>query len=279
MPGSFLCHTVSSLLVSLPSRLGLTREEPPPENPMQDDAENRTSVPAPEEPAQLHHGPVTRQRDGHFRKRSLRCWTRKSLYKACEPEQAETAKEVLPVESEPPERSETRPDVDLGRGSQAPPEPEALPEAAGAPSQVADGEAVAGRLPSVPQEPQDQESKEQKRKCLEQAASASFPEKKPRLEDRQSFRNTIESVHPEKPQPTKEEPKVPPIRVGERLALTCCLGAVTVLLPGAAGPKKEVGWGLSVWLLLRAKCYWVGALLYRLGSSQIGRGVALGCLE
>nr|XP_042133020.1 polycomb group protein ASXL1-like [Peromyscus maniculatus bairdii] len=34
-----------------------------------------------------------------------------------------------------------------------------------------------------------------------------------KAKNRQSFRNTIESVHTEKPQPTKEEPKVPPIRI------------------------------------------------------------------
>nr|XP_033818769.1 polycomb group protein ASXL1 isoform X2 [Geotrypetes seraphini] len=57
------------------------------------------------------------------------------------------------------------------------------------------------------------ESKDQKRGCFEQTASSSFPEKKPRLEDRQSFRNTIKSVYTEKLQPTKEEPRVPPIRI------------------------------------------------------------------
>ncbi|MBN3302654.1 ASXL1 protein, partial [Amia calva] len=57
------------------------------------------------------------------------------------------------------------------------------------------------------------EVKDQKRKFEEPTASTSFPEKKPRLDDRQSFRNTIDCVHSEKPQPTKEEPKVPPIRI------------------------------------------------------------------
>ncbi|XP_069507117.1 polycomb group protein ASXL1 [Ambystoma mexicanum] len=70
------------------------------------------------------------------------------------------------------------------------------------------------RIPYLPQDGLNQESKDQKRKTVEAAmASNSFPEKKPRLEDRQSFRNTIECVHTEKPQPTKEEPKVPPIRI------------------------------------------------------------------
>ncbi|CAN2389887.1 Additional sex combs like [Pristimantis euphronides] len=54
---------------------------------------------------------------------------------------------------------------------------------------------------------------EQKRKSTEPETSSPSLEKKPRMEQRQSFRNTIQSVHPEKPQPTKEEPKVPPIRI------------------------------------------------------------------
>lgn len=175
---------------------------------------NRAASPVQEEPARLYRGPVTRQRDGLFKKRPLRCRTRRSLYKLREPEQAEAAQELLPVKSETPDGGrETKPEVALSEGSRASPEPETLPKAARVLSKVEEDAAVAGRIPSLPQEPQDQESKEQKRKSFEQAGSASFPEKKPRLEDRQSFRNTIESVHPEKPQPTKEEPKVPPIRV------------------------------------------------------------------
>ncbi|XP_066443292.1 polycomb group protein ASXL1 isoform X2 [Eleutherodactylus coqui] len=54
---------------------------------------------------------------------------------------------------------------------------------------------------------------EQKRKSADPETSSPSHEKKPRMEQRQSFRNTIQSVHPEKPQPTKEEPKVPPIRI------------------------------------------------------------------
>ncbi|XP_008280781.1 polycomb group protein ASXL1 isoform X2 [Stegastes partitus] len=55
--------------------------------------------------------------------------------------------------------------------------------------------------------------KEQKRRPDETEAFSSFPEKRPRLDDRQSFRTTIDSVRSEKPQPTTEEPKVPPIRI------------------------------------------------------------------
>ncbi|XP_059836669.1 polycomb group protein ASXL1-like isoform X1 [Hypanus sabinus] len=57
------------------------------------------------------------------------------------------------------------------------------------------------------------ESKDQKRKSSEYGASTSGPEKKPRLEDHQSFRTAIDSFRTEKEQPTKEEPKVPPIRI------------------------------------------------------------------
>ncbi|XP_072270351.1 polycomb group protein ASXL1 isoform X3 [Pyxicephalus adspersus] len=57
------------------------------------------------------------------------------------------------------------------------------------------------------------ENCEQKRKITDPDSSSPSLEKKPRMEQRQSFRNTITSVHPEKPQPTKEEPKVPPIRI------------------------------------------------------------------
>ncbi|XP_029995893.1 polycomb group protein ASXL1 isoform X2 [Sphaeramia orbicularis] len=55
--------------------------------------------------------------------------------------------------------------------------------------------------------------KDQKRRPDETQAFCSFPEKRPRLDDRQSFRTTIDSVRSEKPQPTTEEPKVPPIRI------------------------------------------------------------------
>ncbi|XP_056129464.1 putative Polycomb group protein ASXL1 [Lampris incognitus] len=57
------------------------------------------------------------------------------------------------------------------------------------------------------------QSKEQKRRPDEAQAFSSFPEKRPRLDDRQSFRTTIDGVLSEKPQPTAEEPKVPPIRI------------------------------------------------------------------
>ncbi|XP_007246905.3 putative Polycomb group protein ASXL1 isoform X4 [Astyanax mexicanus] len=55
--------------------------------------------------------------------------------------------------------------------------------------------------------------KDQKRRPDESQAYTSFPEKRARLDERQSFRNTVDRVHSEKPQPTTEEPKVPPIRI------------------------------------------------------------------
>ncbi|XP_016428912.1 putative Polycomb group protein ASXL1 isoform X3 [Sinocyclocheilus rhinocerous] len=55
--------------------------------------------------------------------------------------------------------------------------------------------------------------KEQKRRPDESQAFTSFPEKRARLDERQSFRNTVDCVYSEKPQPTTEEPKVPPIRI------------------------------------------------------------------
>nr|XP_008170390.1 polycomb group protein ASXL1 isoform X3 [Chrysemys picta bellii] len=210
-------------------KLGLTREESQQQNSVQEDAENRTGLSVQGEAAKPLHGPSTRQRDGHFKKRSrpdLRCRARRSLYKIREPDQTETPKETLSVGPDSSFHKETKAEVDLGGedltgSSSASLKPEGSellfsPEASRLTSKMEDASFAAAsvnRIPSLPQENLDRESKDQKRKCFEEAASTSFPEKKPRLEDRQSFRNTIESVHPEKPQPTKEEPKVPPIRI------------------------------------------------------------------
>ncbi|KAM4650234.1 polycomb group protein ASXL1 isoform 1-T1 [Amazona ochrocephala] len=206
-------------------KLGLTQEESQEQSLVQEDAESRTGLSVKGE-ARLPRAPSTRQRDGHFRKRSradLRCRARRSLYKLREPEQVEASKEAAAAGQEPSGQKETKPEADL-KGDETGPSPAALkPESSELPlspetskfhSKSEDPSlAAANRIPSLPQENSAREPKDQKRKCFEEAASASFPEKKPRLEDRQSFRNTIESVHPEKPQPTKEEPKVPPIRI------------------------------------------------------------------
>ncbi|XP_074013672.1 polycomb group protein ASXL1 [Numenius arquata] len=207
-------------------KLGLTQEESQEQNLVQEDAENRTGLSVKGE-ARLPRGPSTRQRDGHFKKRTradLRCRARRSLYKLREPEQTEASKETTSVGPDSSLHKETKPEIDLKKDDPTSPSATVLkpesseshlsPETSKLHSKSEDPSlAAANRIPSLPQENSARESKDQKRKCFEEAASASFPEKKPRLEDRQSFRNTIESVHPEKPQPTKEEPKVPPIRI------------------------------------------------------------------
>ncbi|NXA34313.1 ASX protein, partial [Eudromia elegans] len=207
-------------------KLGLTQEESQEQNLVKEDAENRTGLSAKGE-ARLQRGPSTRQRDGRFKKRSradLRCRARRSLYKTREPQQAEDDKATVSVLPDSAPHKETKAEInlkkdDLTSASAAVLKPESSelllsPETSKLRSKAEDlSLAAANRIPSLPQENLARESKDQKRKCFEEAASASFPEKKPRLEDRQSFRNTIESVHPEKPQPTKEEPKVPPIRI------------------------------------------------------------------
>lgn len=207
-------------------KLGLTQEESQAQNSVQEDAENRTELSVKGE-ARLPRGPTTRQRDGRFRKRSradLRCRARRNLYRLRETEHTEAPKEPAPVGPDPSLHKEPKPETDLKKDDLSSPSTAGLkaestelhlsPETSKSNSKSEDPSlAAASRIPSLPQENSAQESKEQKRKSFEEAASASFPEKKPRLEDRQSFRNTIESVHPEKPQPTKEEPKVPPIRI------------------------------------------------------------------
>uniref|UniRef100_A0A8D1IGK8 ASXL transcriptional regulator 1 n=1 Tax=Sus scrofa TaxID=9823 RepID=A0A8D1IGK8_PIG len=213
-------------------KLGLTKEESLQQNVGQEEAEIKSDLRVPGESTRPQRGPATRQRDGHFKKRSrpdLRTRARRNLYKKQEPEQAEIAKDTQSVAPDIPlyKDGEAKTDA-VGVGSPHPAGTSSTAPTSESPKSPA--ETVASRMqpspddlarvstspdrnPSVPQETVDQEPKDQKRKSLEQAASASFPEKKPRLEDRQSFRNTIESVHTEKPQPTKEEPKVPPIRI------------------------------------------------------------------
>lgn len=208
---------------------------------MQEDAENRTG-PAGKGEARVPRAPATRQRDGRFKKRSradLRCRARRSLYKPREPKQTEASKETAVVGPDSSLHKETQPEVELKKDDLMSPSAAGLkpesseshlsPETSALHSKSEDVSLpAANRIPGLPQENSVREPKEQKRRCFEEAASASFPEKKPRLEDRQSFRNTIESVHPEKPQPTKEEPKVPPIRVGKKIGAACCLRAVVL---------------------------------------------------
>ncbi|XP_048204955.1 polycomb group protein ASXL1 [Perognathus longimembris pacificus] len=210
-------------------KLGLTKEESLQQNTGQEVAEIKSALSVPGEPVRPQRGLSARQRDGYFKKRSrpeLRTRARRNLYKKQEAEQAGDTKDANSV-----------PDVKLSKdgegkmdaaGVSSPPQPGMSSAAPGQeglkseseasriqlePDNSARASASPDRIPSLPQDTVEQEPKDQKRKSFEQAASASFPEKKPRLEDRQSFRNTIESVHTEKPQPTKEEPKVPPIRI------------------------------------------------------------------
>ncbi|KAF6284102.1 ASXL transcriptional regulator 1 [Rhinolophus ferrumequinum] len=213
-------------------KLGLTREELLQQNVGKEEAEIKSDLRVPGESARPQRGPATRQRDGHFKKRSrpdLRTRARRNLYKKQEPEQGGLAKDTQSVAPDIPLYKDGEAKIDsagvgsphLPSTSSAVPDPEGPEFTAetGASriqtdlDDLARASASPDRIPSLPQETVDQDPKDQKRKSFEQAASASFPEKKPRLEDRQSFRNTIESVHTEKPQPTKEEPKVPPIRI------------------------------------------------------------------
>nr|KAF6470746.1 ASXL transcriptional regulator 1 [Molossus molossus] len=213
-------------------KLGLTKEELLQQNVDQEEAEIKNDLRVPGELARPQRGPATRQRDGHFKKRSrpdLRTRTRRNLYKKQELEQGGVVKDAQSVTPDIPLYKDGEAKADsagvgsprLPSTSSAAPDPEGprFSVETGA-SQIqtdldnlAQASASPDRIPSLHQETVDQECKDQKRKSFEEAASASFPEKKPRLEDRQSFRNTIESVHSEKPQPTKEEPKVPPIRI------------------------------------------------------------------
>lgn len=217
--------------MSLVCRLGLTREELLQQNVGKEEAEIKSDSRVPGESARPQRGPATRQRDGHFKKRSrpdLRTRARRNLYKK-QSEQGGIAKDTQSATPDTPHYQHREAKSDsaeagsphLSDTSSAAPDPKGPDFAAetGAsriqtnPDDLARACESPDRIPTLPQETVDQEPKDQKRKSFEQAASASFPEKKPRLEDRQSFRNTIESVHTEKPQPTKEEPKVPPIRV------------------------------------------------------------------
>ncbi|XP_023379045.1 putative Polycomb group protein ASXL1 isoform X2 [Pteropus vampyrus] len=213
-------------------KLGLTREELLQQNVGKEEAEIKSDLRVPGESTRPQRGPATRQRDGHFKKRSrpdLRTRARRNLYKKQEPEQGGNAKDTQSATPDTPHYQHREAKSDsaeagsphLSDTSSAAPDPKGPDFSAetGAsriqtnPDDLARACESPDRIPTLPQETVDQEPKDQKRKSFEQAASASFPEKKPRLEDRQSFRNTIESVHTEKPQPTKEEPKVPPIRI------------------------------------------------------------------
>ncbi|XP_078806215.1 polycomb group protein ASXL1 isoform X2 [Oryzias latipes] len=90
-----------------------------------------------------------------------------------------------------------------------------LDDAASVVTSITGGTATSSResSPSASPATADVLGTEQKRRQNEPEALPSFPEKRPRLDSRQSFRTTIDGVCSEKPQPTTEEPKVPPIRI------------------------------------------------------------------
>lgn len=242
--------------MNLICRLGLTKEESVQQKEDQEEAKIKSGLCVSGESVRPQRGPNTRQRDGHFKKRSrpdLRTRSRRNLYKKQEPDQAGVAKDANAV---PDVSKDTKTD---SAGVNSPPGPDVSSAASGQEGPKGPSEPVASqiqtetdnlacasassdRVPTLPQDTVDQETKDQKRKSFEQEASASFPEKKPRLEDRQSFRNTIESVHTEKPQPTKEEPKVPPIRVRDLVLTVSGVRFLSEELLGRSTHKAEALW-------------------------------------
>lgn len=244
--------------VSLICRLGLTKEESLQQKEVQEEAKVKSGLCVSGESVRPQRGPNTRQRDGHFKKRSrpdLRTRSRRNIYKKQEPEQAGVAKDA----SAAPDVSLSKdtktdlagvnstpgPDVSSATSGQEGPKCPSEPVASQIQAErnnLACASASPDRIPTLPQDTVDQETKDQKRKSFEQEASASFPEKKPRLEDRQSFRNTIESVHTEKPQPTKEEPKVPPIRVRDLVLTVSGVRFLSEELLGRSMHEAEALW-------------------------------------
>uniref|UniRef100_A0A8D0AHY9 ASXL transcriptional regulator 1 n=1 Tax=Sander lucioperca TaxID=283035 RepID=A0A8D0AHY9_SANLU len=164
-----------------------------------------------------------RRRDGRMRRRTradLRRRARRTLCKATppamQPAEAAEARAALDIPavsvgSPMSDNTVVQDEVVLQSecGVELPAESAAVqPE----PSPTPDRESSPSASPTATPVPSAQ-PKEQKRRPDETQAFSSFPEKRPRLDDRQSFRTTIDSVRSEKPQPTTEEPKVPPIRI------------------------------------------------------------------
>ncbi|GLD45554.1 putative Polycomb group protein ASXL1 [Lates japonicus] len=142
-----------------------------------------------------------RRRDGRMRRRTradLRRRARRTLCKASTPalQSTETAEASAAADISAVSVGSPLSDSTVVQGGTATSSRESSPSASPASTPV----------PSA-------QLKEQKRRPDETQAFSSFPEKRPRLDDRQSFRTTIDSVCSEKPQPTTEEPKVPPIRI------------------------------------------------------------------
>ncbi|XP_030067140.1 polycomb group protein ASXL1 isoform X2 [Microcaecilia unicolor] len=203
-------------------RLGLTKEGM--QRPSaEDDAENKFELSIEAEAVRPSHAPSGRLREEHFTKHSwpeLGNRARRSLYNVAKSEESETLEEQMSFSLDNAQHNESKEEVhgsscqksavnkfeNSDTSNRSPYELERLaitPSSFGCECNIS----------CISQETLKLKSKDQKRRCFEQMASSAFPEKKPRLEDRQSFRNTIKSVHTEKLQPTKEEPRVPPIRI------------------------------------------------------------------
>uniref|UniRef100_A0A8C5F6H4 Polycomb group protein ASXL1 n=1 Tax=Gadus morhua TaxID=8049 RepID=A0A8C5F6H4_GADMO len=181
-----------------------------------------------------------RRRDGRMRRRTradLRRRARRTLCKAATPtlqspepseaggalldtsaaevvlqadsglEVAPPAAECPPAEPEPAGASAPAPVTDPApvTPAAAAPDPSASPAPTHRPPSSSSSSSAAAAAAA--------QLKEQKRRPDEAQAFASFPEKRPRIDDRQSFRTTIDGVRTEKPPPAAEEPKVPPIRI------------------------------------------------------------------
>ncbi|XP_043946287.1 polycomb group protein ASXL1 [Protopterus annectens] len=208
---------------------GLSKEESEQQTSVQDDVQNKTAPSVSEVPAKPQRSTYLRHKDGRFKKRSradLRCRARKTLYRERKAEAAATAMFTATDSAENKvvdckENNEGKSVVNLSADGESGASKDLnlqeiplLGKSVSSPS----SSGCLEHIPKVPHsvsdvEDSDTESKDQKRKSLESMASTSFPEKKPRLDDCRSFRNTIGYVSTEKPEPTKEEPKVPPIRI------------------------------------------------------------------
>ncbi|XP_029467117.1 putative Polycomb group protein ASXL1 isoform X2 [Rhinatrema bivittatum] len=199
-------------------KLGLTKEDVQ-QTSVRNVVENKVELCIQAEAVRLSHSPSGRLRDGHLTKHSwpeLRIRARRSLYKMAKTEESETVKGQISLSLDDAHHKESKIEVDSRSCQISAVSKDGLNLSSHEPERLAVDSSSFGfecNIPYLPQEISELESKDQKRRCFEQTASTSFPEKKPRLEDRRSFRNTIKSVYTEKLQPTKEEPRVPPIKI------------------------------------------------------------------
>ncbi|XP_041112468.1 polycomb group protein ASXL1-like isoform X2 [Polyodon spathula] len=226
-------------------RLGLTKEESLKQTLVQEDSGNLTAAAIPTGPAKKRAA-GRRRKDGRLRRRSrsdLRTRARRALCRQPKLEEAEDHSESAAAAAsgiEATSKGEHKIQTDLEDAGTEAQATHAISVAAVSlvggqlempaalcsvdSSSSPDNQRDLGAASASPDERaylstdasdknNSGEVKDQKRKFGEPTASTSFPEKKPRLDARQSFRNTIDCVHSEKPHHTKEEPKVPPIRI------------------------------------------------------------------